>query len=277
MPIGEHRVSVVGQGLERSAAGPAVLGGLLAPRRRRACTPASASRSRDPDPAPPGVADQVAADLVGDTVEGDPGLGDLSVEQVLIGQRDLLVDHPVDPQLPVLGVDGGRHDGRTDLVEINVRRPPREPGRPRQRRGGRRGTLGDRQLQQAPDRLDLPPSATEEIAEAREHACADDDDAGPDEEGTPGSVLARCRKGWTSQGRSASQTRYRPRRPEPCRSFRRAGESVRRRRRSQPGPGRRSAIEPSSGRRPGRRTRSKRQPAEDTGHQQRLVVLPDSE
>ena len=94
------------------------------------CRTASASGLRpglrqdvgEPDAAPPGVADQVAADRVGHAVEGDPGLGELPVHEVGVGQRDLPVDLAVDAQRPVLRLDGRYDDRGVDPVE--VRRSP---------------------------------------------------------------------------------------------------------------------------------------------------------
>ena len=128
---------------ERRAAVPAVLRGL----EHGVCVGVHARLRQQvghPDAAPPGVADEVAPDAVRHAVEGDPGLGALPVEQVLVGHHDLAVDHAVDPQAPVAGLDRGSHDRGVDQVEVVVPRlPGSDAGNPDPRgRGDLR--LGDR-------------------------------------------------------------------------------------------------------------------------------------
>ena len=138
----EHRVAVVGERGQRRPAGPAVVGGLQHGVRAR-LRPGLRQQVGEPDAAPPGVADQVAADRVGHAVEGDPGLGDLPVHQVGVGQRDLPVDHAVDPQRPVLRLDGGYDDRGVDPVEARRCRSARatRPSSPIRAAAGTRGSV----------------------------------------------------------------------------------------------------------------------------------------
>ena len=46
-------------------------------------------------------------------------------QQILVGEGDLVVDHAVDAQLPVVRVDRGNDQRRVDPVEVVVRHPPR--------------------------------------------------------------------------------------------------------------------------------------------------------
>ena len=108
---------------------------------------------RQPYAAPPGVADQRPADRVGHTVEGHPCLGDLPLHQVVVGQHDLAIDHPVDPQLPLVRVDGGRDQGGVDQVELLVRGAPRRDPVDAQRDPGRLHRRGDSRQPQQPSRL----------------------------------------------------------------------------------------------------------------------------
>ena len=52
-------------------------------------------------------------------------LGAPAGEQLVVGQHDLAVDHAVDPQPPVAGLDRRHHDRGVDQVEVVVRRLPR--------------------------------------------------------------------------------------------------------------------------------------------------------
>ena len=56
---------------------------------------------------PFGIAGEVSAHRVRDAGQGDVGLDQPGVEQVLETEPDLLFDHAVDPQFPVLGIDLG--------------------------------------------------------------------------------------------------------------------------------------------------------------------------
>ena len=68
----------------------------------------------------PRVADQVAADLVGDAGQRDVALDHRAGQQLRVRQRDLVLDPPVDPQRPGGRVDL-RHDQRgVDPVEVVV-------------------------------------------------------------------------------------------------------------------------------------------------------------
>ena len=101
----EHRVAAVGEGLERGAAGPAVVGGLQhgvgaglrrrpRPGRRASSTPLhQALPIRSP---PTGLETQLSVTQASVSSRCD---------QVVVGQRDLVVDHAVDAQLPVGGLD----------------------------------------------------------------------------------------------------------------------------------------------------------------------------
>ena len=107
-----------------------------------ACDPGLGEQLADEYAGPPGVADQVAADLVRHAAQGDPGLGELAVDQVLVAEGQLLVDHPVDAQLQSGGEIDGRGQRGVDDVEVVVRRAPRaEAGhaRGRHRRAPHRG------------------------------------------------------------------------------------------------------------------------------------------
>ena len=182
----QHRVGPgVGELLQRGAAGPAVPRGLQ--HRVGAALDAGLGEQRvDPDAAPPGVADQRAADGVGHAVERQPVLGDLPVDELLVGQRDLAVDHAVDAQAPLVGLDRGRGDRGVDQVEPAVRRlPPAVAGRVHPR-AARRVRVGHRQLEQAPALLDVPPLPAEPLAEDADHGGQRRGDPGPDQERTAG-------------------------------------------------------------------------------------------
>ena len=150
----------------------------------------------DPDAAPPGVADQVAADLVGDAVERHPRLGHLVPDQVLVGQHHLAVDHAVDPELPVGGLDGGDDDRGVDPVEVVGRDHPRRDARqpdPRALRDPRRGDPG--QPEQPTGLLDVPSTAAD----------------GPPDDARASRRPRRSRR--SGSGRYAACGRRRPRRP----------------------------------------------------------------
>ena len=76
-------------------------------------------RERDADPA--SVAGVFAANLVRDAGQGDVAFDRRVVEQLVESQGDLAVDHPVDPQAPLVGRDGGDLQGRVDPVERLIR------------------------------------------------------------------------------------------------------------------------------------------------------------
>ena len=111
----------------------------------RLCTPASFSRSRTGTPSQVALPSVLAADRVGDAGQGDPALDHPALEQVLVAELDLPVDHPVDPQREAVDRDVGHAQGGVDAVELPVRGQERadpghvEAGAGRQRRrGGRR-------------------------------------------------------------------------------------------------------------------------------------------
>ena len=72
-------------------------------------------------PGPHGVADEVAADLVGDAGQRDERLLHLLALQRLPVDLDLTVDHAGDLELPLVGVDARDDDGGVDAVEVGVR------------------------------------------------------------------------------------------------------------------------------------------------------------
>ncbi len=74
---------------------------------------------------PAGVADETATDLVGDAGHGDVGLDHRPAEQIVVRQLELVVDHAVDAQRPVLGLDLGHHESSVDPVEGDVGRDER--------------------------------------------------------------------------------------------------------------------------------------------------------
>ena len=86
-----------------------------------AWTPAASSTVAERDADPAGVAGVFAADLVRDAGQGDVALDRRVVEQLVESQGDLAVDHPVDPQAPLVGRDDGDLQGRVDPVERVVR------------------------------------------------------------------------------------------------------------------------------------------------------------
>ena len=127
----QHRVAAVGQRLERGAAGPAVLGGLQhrvgagsAPRPR----PAAAASRTPLHQALPIRSPPTSLDTQFRVIQSSV---DLPGQQVVVGQHDLLLDHAVDAQRPVGGLDRGLRDGGVDQVEVRRGRHPRR--RPRRR------------------------------------------------------------------------------------------------------------------------------------------------
>ncbi len=132
-------------------------------------TPTSCQQVGDADPAPPGVADQAATDLVAHAVEGDPGLGDLSGDEVGVAQGELAVHHAVDADRPLLRLDGGLRDGRVDQVEVLVGCLPRGDAGQAHRRGRRRlGTGHSRQPQQPAADLDVATTGPHEASRQRD-------------------------------------------------------------------------------------------------------------
>ena len=120
----------------------------------------------------PRVADQVAADVVRDAAQRDPALDQRPREQLVVGQRDLAIDHAVDAQRPVLRVrSAGRparcRSGRTAefgvchgvaaLAEVGARRQRR---RGLARRGQRELRAGARDVE-VPVLLGAPDHAGE--------------------------------------------------------------------------------------------------------------------
>ena len=98
---------------------------------------------------PARVADQVAADLVGDAGQRDVPLDHRPGEQFVERQRDRLVDQAVDPQRPGGRVDLRHHQRGVDPVELAVRRDVRRelgttgPLRPAPAGRARPGRAGD--------------------------------------------------------------------------------------------------------------------------------------
>ena len=106
----------------------------------------------DAHPAPPGVADQVATDRVGDAAQRHPGLGELAGEQVRVGQHDLASTIPWMRSCHSSGSIVGYGEGGVDPVEVVVGRPPRRDARPARsarRRGTRASVTGRRSCRRA--------------------------------------------------------------------------------------------------------------------------------
>ena len=120
----QHRVAVVGQRGERGAAGPAVVGGLqhgvgavLDAGLAQQVGGRTPLHQALPISRPPtGLETQLR---VTHASVGSRG------HQVGVGEHHLAVDHPVDPQLPVLRLDRRRDQRGVDQVERVVRGPPR--------------------------------------------------------------------------------------------------------------------------------------------------------
>ncbi|MFN8017699.1 MAG: hypothetical protein U0P45_06215 [Acidimicrobiales bacterium] len=117
---GQQRISPVEGDLHREAGGEAVdrladhlLGTGL--------HPGLPQQVVEADAGPPGVADQVATDLVGDALQGDRHLDQLPIQDVVVGELELPVDHASDLEPPGLGVHHGRGEGRVDPVEVRGR------------------------------------------------------------------------------------------------------------------------------------------------------------
>src|SRR5271165_4409238 len=145
----EQRVPAVHHGLHRGARGEPVHRGAhqlvrpgLDPRLTQHRGQAGAQPLR--------VADVRAADRVGHAAQGDVVLDQRPLEQLVEGERDLPVDHAVDPQLPVRRVDLRQDERGVYPVEARVGRDERrepwyvEAVAGRQRLRGDRG-LGDAQ------------------------------------------------------------------------------------------------------------------------------------
>ena len=92
----------------------------------------------------------MAADLVAHAGDRHVLLEERHLGEVRVAERDLLVDHAVDPELPGPGVDARDDQGRVDPVELLVRDDERrdpllvDRGAGRQGRGDGRGGEGDR-------------------------------------------------------------------------------------------------------------------------------------
>ena len=98
-------------------------------------------------PPPGGVADQVAADLVRDALQGEVGLDHRQGGQLVPGELQGMVDLAGDPQPPGVDVDGRRSEqAGVDPVEVGVGYHDRaHPGHAdRVGRGGRRHRVGHR-------------------------------------------------------------------------------------------------------------------------------------
>ena len=116
----EHRRALAVDGIDREPAGVAVdratddlVGALL--------HAGFLEDLGEGDAEPAGGAGEAAADLVGDAGERDVGLDEVPLQQVVVGEGDLVVDHALHGQLP--GVDGDLRnlEGGVDPVEGVVR------------------------------------------------------------------------------------------------------------------------------------------------------------
>ena len=74
-----------------------------------------------PDALPQRVADQVAANLVADAGDGHVLLVHLHRQQLGVGEREGVVNHPVDVQRPAGRVDAWREELGVDPVEVAIR------------------------------------------------------------------------------------------------------------------------------------------------------------
>ena len=89
-------------------------------------------------------ADQVATDVVGHAGDGDPALDHRTGQELRERERHRAVDHPVDAQLPGVGINLRDAQGDVHAVEVAVGRVERRrgvelgPGRQRRRGRGRR-------------------------------------------------------------------------------------------------------------------------------------------
>jgi len=104
--------------------------------------PGLAKQVTDRDADPRGVSEVLPADGVRHAGQRDPPLDEPAGEEVLEGQLELRVDHPVDPQPPAVEGDVGHPQRGVDAVEVGVarevRRDARYVERGTARHGGRR-------------------------------------------------------------------------------------------------------------------------------------------
>ena len=125
-------------------------------------------------------------------------LGQLPADQVGVGQRQLPIDHAVDAQPPVLGLDRRHHDGGVDPVEVVVRRLPRRDALdPEVDAPGRRAGHGSAA---AGGRLDVRGARSDEPAR-------DADDAATDRHRRPSRTRRRSRDRAGARARSKASVR----------------------------------------------------------------------
>ena len=207
----QHRVAVVGERGERRAAGPAVLGGLqhrvgageqTRPRPRIGASRTPLHQALPIRSPPTSLLTQLR---VTQASVNSPG------EQVVVGQRDLALDHPVDPQRPVLRLDRRHHDRGVDPVEAVGRGHPaadalRRRGRRRPGTAGR-VTCGSRSRPRTSSTCRRPRPTTRPTTPST--PAARDQQPGPDHERAPG--LAATPVGSGSARRRAGLQRRRGR------------------------------------------------------------------
>ena len=92
-------------------------------------TPGLAQQRGEAGAEPPGVAHVRAADLVGHAGQGDVGLGERPLQQLIEGDVQLPLDHAVHPEVPRLRRDLGQAERGVHPVEAPVGRGERaDPG-----------------------------------------------------------------------------------------------------------------------------------------------------
>ena len=118
---GQHRVSSVTRQIDGEATGPAI----DAPTEQLLGSLAHADEVEEipqRDSLPGRVADVRPADLVRDATNGDRSFDLREGRDVVVGQFDLVVDHPADAQPPFTQFDRGERESGVDAVEVVVRR-----------------------------------------------------------------------------------------------------------------------------------------------------------
>ena len=117
----QHRVAAVVGRLGREASGEVVdrtahnLGGAF-------LDPGSVEEVGEGNAGPHGVADEVAADRIGDARQGDGALDEIHVEDLVVGEFVGVVDHAGECKLPRSWVDLREREGGVDPVELIVGR-----------------------------------------------------------------------------------------------------------------------------------------------------------
>ena len=121
---GDERRATVEADLRREAGGEAV-DGAADDLRRAGLHPCPVEQRRQPHALPRGVADEVAADLVGHARQRDELLDVGHGDELVVAERVGLVDHALDEQRPRPDVDLRDAERGVDAVEVVVRRDVR--------------------------------------------------------------------------------------------------------------------------------------------------------